>query len=162
MHGCRRPLARSTRAVLLPAGLGARRRLETTSRCLPVSPRGFQGYRLVQEYFAFPDPLPVLRPWTAAQGAPPRSAGRTRSYCSCVDRNLPDLDERTRCVAVPAQLHARRQLFPRSPWTASISRRTRHDGVVTSVARRLSRSDGFRGLRHPTAFRQSARAVDRW
>jgi len=102
-----------THAVLLPAGSVRAVGFEDDESMLPLSPRGFQGYRLVQEYFAFPDrflffAVDGLREALAAVG------GEEAELLFLVDRNLPDLENaldasqfRLNCVPVV-------NIFPRS------------------------------------------------
>jgi type VI secretion system protein ImpG len=80
-----------SKGVLLPAGSVRAVGFEDRESMLPVSPQGFQGIRLVQEYFAFPDrflffAVDGLRNALAATG------GEEAELLLLVDRSLPDLE----------------------------------------------------------------------
>lgn len=58
---------------------------------LPLSPRGFEGYRLLQEYFAFPERLLFFRV-DGLREAFARAEGTELELLLLVDRIVPDLD----------------------------------------------------------------------
>jgi type VI secretion system protein ImpG len=80
---------------------------------LPLSPRGFEGYRLLQEYFAFPDRFLFFR-LDGLRSALAQAEGDTIEVFLLVDRTVPDIDNaidashfRLNCTPVI-------NLFPRS------------------------------------------------
>jgi len=123
-----------THAVLLPAGSVRAVGFEDDESMLPVSPRGFQGYRLVQEYFAFPDrflffAVDGLRKALAEVG------GEEAELLFLVDRNLPDLENaldasqfRLNCTPVV-------NIFPRSLDRIHLSPHDTEHHVVPDLSR---------------------------
>ena len=84
----------------------------TTRRCFPPAPRGFQGYRLLREYFAFPERFLFVE-LAGCQPAVRRSAASSWSSC-CSPAADPTLrrgpSRPSSCALVR---HAGLNLFPR-------------------------------------------------
>jgi type VI secretion system protein ImpG len=124
----------STRAVSLPASALRPVGLEDDEALLPLSPRGLEGYRLLQEYFAFPDRLLFfavdgLREAFAAMD------GEEAELYLLVDRSLPDLESaldeaqfRLNCTPVV-------NLFPRSLDRIHLSPHETEHHVVPDISR---------------------------
>lgn len=103
----------TSRPVALPATALRPVGYEDDEALLPLSPRGFEGYRLLQEYFSFPDRFLFF----AVDGLRKALAdldGQEFELFLLVDRSLPDLDNaldesqfRLNCTPVV-------NLFPRS------------------------------------------------
>jgi type VI secretion system protein ImpG len=123
-----------TRAVLLPSKSVRAVGFEDDESMLPVSPRGFQGYRLLQEYFAFPDrflffAVDGLRKALAEVG------GEEAELLFLVDRNLPDLENaldasqfRLNCTPIV-------NIFPRSLDRIHLSPHDTEHHVVPDLSR---------------------------
>jgi type VI secretion system protein ImpG len=78
-------------AVLLPLGSVREAGFGDDEAMLPLSPRGFEGYRLLQEYFAFPERLLFFR----VDGMREALAGAGSDEFELfllVDRSAPDLE----------------------------------------------------------------------
>ena len=120
--------------VLLPAGAVRAVGFEDPEAMLPVSPAGFQGYRLLQEYFAFPDrflffAVDGLRKALAAV------EGQEAEVLLLVDRSVPDLENaldagqfRLNCTPIV-------NLFPRSLDRIHLSPHETEHHVVPDLSR---------------------------
>jgi len=79
------------RPVLLPASALRAVGFESEEAVLPPSPRGFEGYRLLQEYFAFPERF-LFFAVDGLRRALAGLEGEELEMFLLVDRSLPDLD----------------------------------------------------------------------
>ena len=96
---------------------------------LPVALRSFQGYRLLQEYFSFPQrfrffELSGLRPGVA------RTDGDEIELVILLGRGDADAREHRRRLQLRPVLHARHQPLPETRWTGFMS--TTADTSITS------------------------------
>jgi type VI secretion system protein ImpG len=124
----------SARSVSLPATALRPVGYEDGEAMLPQSPRGFEGYRLLQEYFAFPDrflffAVDGLREAFAALD------GSEAELLLLVDRTVPDLDNaldasqfRLNCTPVA-------NVFPRSLGRIHVSPHDTEHHVVPDLSR---------------------------
>jgi type VI secretion system protein ImpG len=124
----------SSRATLLPAGAVRPVGFEDHEALLPLAPRGFEGYRLLQEYFAFPDRFLFF----ALQGLRPALAqaeGDSLEVFVLLDRNVPDIENaidashfRLNCTPVV-------NLFPRTLDRIHLSPTETEHHVVPDLSR---------------------------
>ncbi len=124
----------SARSVSLPATALRPVGYEDGEAMLPQSPRGFEGYRLLQEYFAFPDRFLFF----AVDGLREAFAsldGSEAELLLLVDRTMPDLDNaldasqfRLNCTPVA-------NVFPRSLGRIHVSPHDTEHHVVPDLSR---------------------------
>lgn len=124
----------STRPVALPASALRPIGFEDNEAMLPLSARGFEGYRLLQEYFAFPDRL-LFFAVDGLREAFAAAEGEEAELYVLVDRCLPDLENaldesqfRLNCTPVV-------NLFPRSLDRIHLSMHETEHHVVPDVSR---------------------------
>ena len=124
----------SSRAVSLAATAVRAVGFEEHEAMLPLSPRGFEGYRLLQEYFAFPDRF-LFFAVDGLRKALADAAGDEAELFLLVDRTTPDLDNaldesqfRLNCTPVV-------NLFPRSLDRIHLSAHDTEHHVVPDLSR---------------------------
>ena len=105
--------AGTSRMTLLPGSAVRTVGFEDREALLPLSPQGFEGYRLLQEYFAFPDRF-LFFALDGLQPALAQAQGDTVEVFVLLDRTTPEIDNaidastfRLNCTPVV-------NLFPRS------------------------------------------------
>jgi len=125
---------RSSKSVFLPASAVRAVGYEDDQALLPLSPRGFEGYRLLQEYFAFPERCLFF----AVDGLREAFAGMEGNEAELfllVDRGAPDLENaldasqfRLNCTPIV-------NLFPRSLDRIHLSANDTEHHVVPDLSR---------------------------
>jgi type VI secretion system protein ImpG len=86
-----RPVDGSAPGTLLPPGVLRAVGYEDSESLLPVTTRGFQGYRLLQEYFAFPDRF-LFFAIDGLREAVARLPGQELELALLLDRTQPNLE----------------------------------------------------------------------
>jgi type VI secretion system protein ImpG len=124
----------SGRAVSLPASALRPVGFGDDEALLPLSPRGFEGYRLLQEYFAFPERL-LFFAVDGLREAFAAMEGTEAELHLLVDRTLPDLENaldgsQFRLNCTPAV-----NLFPRSLDRIHLSPHETEHHVVPDISR---------------------------
>lgn len=137
LANCRGVVVRSaggSHAVLLPAGSVRAVGFEDSESMLPVSPRSFQGYRLVQEYFALPDRF-LFFAVDGLRRALADVEGEEAELFFLVDRSVPDLENaldasqfRLNCTPIV-------NIFPRSLDRIHLSPHDTEHHVVPDLSR---------------------------
>ena len=124
----------SGRTVALPSSAVRAVGFEDDEALLPLSPRGFEGYRLLQEYFAFPERY-LFFAVDGLRDALAGIEGEEAELYLLVDRSLPDLDNaldesqfRLNCTPVV-------NLFPRSLDRIHLSAHDTEHHVVPDLSR---------------------------
>ena len=124
----------SGRTVALPSSAVRAVGFEDDEALLPLSPRGFEGYRLLQEYFAFPERY-LFFAVDGIRDALAGIEGEEAELYLLVDRSLPDLDNaldesqfRLNCTPVA-------NLFPRSLDRIHLSAHDTEHHVVPDLSR---------------------------
>jgi type VI secretion system protein ImpG len=126
--------ARSERAVVLPARAVRAVGLEDQEALLPVRHRSFQGYRLLQEYFAFPDRY-LFFAVDGLSGAIRNCEGSDVELLLLFDRSVPDLENaldasqfRLNCTPIV-------NLFPKTVDRIHVTTRETEHHVVPDLSR---------------------------
>jgi type VI secretion system protein ImpG len=124
----------SSRPVSLPATAVHAVGFEDHEAMLPLSPRGFEGYRLLQEYFSFPDRF-LFFAVDGLHKALADAAGDEAELFLLVDRTAPDLENaldesqfRLNCTPIV-------NLFPRSLDRIHLSAHDTEHHVVPDLSR---------------------------
>jgi type VI secretion system protein ImpG len=124
----------STRSVLLGSQSVRTVGVEDREAMLPAAPRGFEGYRLLQEYFAFPDRL-LFFAVDGLRDALAQAEGEELELFLLVDRSVPELENaldggnfRLNCTPVV-------NLFPRALDRIHLSNHETEHHVVPDLSR---------------------------
>jgi type VI secretion system protein ImpG len=120
--------------VLLPANAVQAVGFEDRDAMLPVSPCGFQGYRLLQEYFAFPDRFLFF----AVDGLRQALAGiegQEAEIFLLLDRNVPDLENALDAAQFRLNCTPIVNVFPRSLDRIHLSPHETEHHIVPDLSR---------------------------
>ena len=99
--------------VLLPGGSVREAGFGDDEAMLPLSPRGFEGYRLLQEYFAFPERL-LFFSVNGLRAALANAGSDEFELFLLVDRSAPDLENALNAAHFRLNCTPIVNLFPRS------------------------------------------------
>jgi type VI secretion system protein ImpG len=124
----------TAKTVVLPASAVRAVGFEDNEAMLPVSPLGFQGYRLLQEYFAFPDRL-LFFAVDGLQKALAEMDGEEVEILLLVDRSLPDLENALDASQFRLNCTPIINLFPRSLDRIHLSPHETEHHVVPDLSR---------------------------
>jgi type VI secretion system protein ImpG len=120
--------------VILPAGSVRAVGFDDHEAMFPTSPRGFEGYRLLQEYFAFPDRL-LFFAVDGLREAFASAEGDAAEIFLLVDRSVPDIENaldasqfRLHCTPIV-------NLFPRSLDRIHVSAHETEHHLVPDLSR---------------------------
>ena len=153
--------ARRRRHELLPASSIQPVGFTDDEALLPVTLRSFQGYRLLQEYFSFPQRFRFFELTGLRTGARAASTATRSSWSILLGRGDADARERRRRVEPGAVLHAGDQPVPRSAPIASTSATATYEYHVVAGSDAAARFRGLRGhrRRRPRRRRRQRAAV---